>query len=82
MNENSYFWFEITSMVVLTGILLGDLLIIFKRPHVPGTKESALWITFYAALAGAFGLVLWWLFGATKARVFRRLANGIQPQYR
>jgi tellurite resistance protein TerC len=70
MAENSYFWFEITSMIVLTGILLGDLLIIFKRPHVPGTKESALWITFYAALAGAFGLVLWWLFGATKATEF------------
>jgi tellurite resistance protein TerC len=70
MTENSYFWFEITSMVVLTGILLGDLLIIFKRPHVPGTKESALWITFYAALAGAFGLVLLWLFGATKATEF------------
>jgi tellurite resistance protein TerC len=70
MAENSYFWFEITSMIVLTGILLGDLLIIFKRPHVPGTKESALWITFYAALAGAFGLVLWWLFGSTKATEF------------
>jgi tellurite resistance protein TerC len=70
MAENSYFWFEITSMIVLTGILLADLLIIFKRPHVPGTKESALWIAFYAALASAFGLVLWSLFGATKATEF------------
>ena len=57
-------------MIVLTGILLADILIIFKRPHVPGTKESALWIAFYAALASAFGLVLWSLFGATKATEF------------
>ena len=57
MSENAYFWFEVISMVVITGILLADLLIVFKRPHIPSTKESTLWVSFYAALAVIFGLL-------------------------
>lgn len=57
-------------MVVITGILLADLLIVFKRPHVPSTKESSLWVAFYALLAVIFGLVIWSFFGATKASEF------------
>ena len=57
-------------MVVLTGILLADVLLIFKLPHIPSAKESTLWVLFYAALAVAFGFVLWNLFGATKATEF------------
>ena len=48
-------WFEIGSLVVLTAILIADLLIIFKRPHIPSMKEAALWVGFYALLAVAFG---------------------------
>ena len=48
-------WFEIGSLVVLTAILVADLLIIFKRPHIPSMKEAALWVGFYALLAIAFG---------------------------
>lgn len=48
-------WFEIGSLVVLTAILIADLLIIFKRPHIPSMRESALWVGFYALLAIAFG---------------------------
>jgi tellurite resistance protein TerC len=70
MSENSYFWFEVISMVVITGILLADLLIVFKRPHIPSTKESSLWVTFYALLAIVFGLIILSLFGATKASEF------------
>jgi tellurite resistance protein TerC len=51
-------WFEIAAMVVLTLILVADILIIFKRPHIPSAKESALWICFYAALAVAFGGII------------------------
>ena len=57
-------------MVVLTGILLADVLLIFKRPHVPSAKESTLWVLFYAALAVVFGLLLLNLFGADKATEF------------
>ena len=70
MSENAYFWFEIISMVVITGILLADLLIVFKRPHVPSSKESTLWVSFYALLAVIFGLIILGLFGATKASEF------------
>lgn len=48
-------WFEISSLVVLTAILIADLLIIFKRPHIPSMRESGLWVGFYALLAIAFG---------------------------
>jgi tellurite resistance protein TerC len=57
-------------MVVITGILLADLLIVFKRPHVPSSKESTLWVSFYALLAVIFGLIILGLFGATKASEF------------
>jgi len=47
-------WFEIGSMVLLVGILLIDLLLIIKRPHVPTMKEASLWVAFYVALALVF----------------------------
>lgn len=70
MSESAYFWFEIISMVVLTAILIADVLIIFKRPHVPSARESALWVSFYAALAIVFGLILLVTIDATKASEF------------
>ena len=51
-------WFEITSMIVLTIILIGDLLLIKLRPHIPSTKESTLWVVFYVALALLFAVLL------------------------
>jgi len=51
-------WFEITSYAVLVAILLFDLFLVVKRPHVPSTRESALWITFYVSLAVVFGLLI------------------------
>ena len=61
-------WFEITSLVVLTLILLGDLALILKRPHIPSTKESALWVTFYVSLALLFALVLLFVAGGEASR--------------
>jgi tellurite resistance protein TerC len=53
-------WFEITSYIVLIGILAVDLILAYRRPHIPSTKESALWVTFYVVLALIFaGLMLW-----------------------
>jgi tellurite resistance protein TerC len=51
-------WFEIGSFVVLLLILAFDLLIIFKRPHIPSPRESALWVAFYVALALIFALLM------------------------
>lgn len=53
-------WFEITSFVVLLLILAADLVLAYKRPHIPSTRESALWVAFYVGLALVFaGLMLW-----------------------
>ena len=45
-------------MIVLTVILIGDLLLIKLRPHIPSTKESTLWVVFYVALALLFAVLL------------------------
>ncbi len=47
-------WFEIGTYVVLLLILGFDLFLAFKRPHVPSSRESALWIGFYVVLALLF----------------------------
>ncbi|GAB2513359.1 TerC family protein [Paramicrobacterium agarici] len=51
--------FEIGSYIVLVLILLFDLLLVVRRPHIPSMKESALWVAFYVTLALVFsGLML------------------------
>ncbi len=54
-------WFEIGSMVVLVTILVIDLLLIVKRPHVPSMREASLWVGFYVLLALVFAGVLFLL---------------------
>lgn len=51
-------WFEIGSMVLLVAILIIDLLLIVKRPHVPSMREASLWVGFYVLLALIFAGVL------------------------
>jgi tellurite resistance protein TerC len=51
-------WFEVGSLVVLTLILVGDLLLVIRRPHVPSLRESTLWVVFYVALALVFALLI------------------------
>lgn len=55
------FWFEVGSMVVLVGILIVDLLLIVKRPHVPSMREASLWVGFYVFLALVFAGAIWML---------------------
>lgn len=50
--------FEIGSMVILVAILIIDLLLIVKRPHVPSMREASLWVGFYVLLALIFAGVL------------------------
>ena len=51
-------WFEVSSLVVLTLILLADLLIVVRRPHIPSMREASLWVAFYVALALLFAVSL------------------------
>ena len=70
MDSPSYFWFQTISTAVLVAILLADLLLAVKRPHIPSTKESTAWVGFYAGLALVFAAVLWALFGHLRATEF------------
>jgi tellurite resistance protein TerC len=63
-------WFEIGSLVILSLILLADLLIILKRPHIPSTRESTLWVVFYVTLALIFAGLMWVFAGAEYAGQF------------
>ena len=54
-------WFEISSMVILVTILVVDLLLILKRPHVPSMREASLWVGFYVVLALVFAGVIFLL---------------------
>ncbi|MBC9944087.1 TerC/Alx family metal homeostasis membrane protein [Leucobacter sp. cx-328] len=54
MNSVLPFWFEAGSMIVLVTILIVDLLMIIKRPHVPSMREASLWVGFYVLLALVF----------------------------
>ncbi len=50
--------FELVSGAVMLLILIGDLVYAFRNPHVPSTKECAIWVAVYAGLAVAFGISL------------------------
>jgi len=62
--------FEIGSLVILTLVLVADLLIVYKRPHVPSLREASLWVAFYVALALAFALLMLMFGGAEHAGQF------------
>ncbi|PWH07292.1 tellurium resistance protein TerC [Brachybacterium endophyticum] len=53
--------FEITSLVVLIAIIVGDLIVVSRRPHVPSMKECLAWVGVYVGLALIFGLVLYFV---------------------
>jgi tellurite resistance protein TerC len=51
-------WLEIGSLAVMGVVIVADLLLAYRRPRIPSTRESAIWIGFYVALALGFaGLV-------------------------
>ncbi len=53
--------FEIASLVVLVLIIVADLLIVLKRPHVPSVKECVAWVGFYVSLALIFAGILFFV---------------------
>ena len=61
------YWVWTATLVVLTGMLLADLVIIGRRPHEPSLRESTLWVTFYVSAAGLFGLFVWAAYGPVRA---------------
>jgi tellurite resistance protein TerC len=63
-------WFQTGALVVLSLILLADLLLILRRPHIPSPRESTLWVVFYVSLALVFAGVLWAVAGGEYAGQF------------
>ncbi|ROS77414.1 tellurite resistance protein TerC [Curtobacterium sp. PhB130] len=50
--------FEVGSIIALVAILLADLIIVARRPHVPTLRESAIWVGVYVGLALVFALAM------------------------
>ncbi len=62
--------FEVGALVFLLLLLLADLMIVGRRPHIPSMRESAAWVSFYVGLAIVFGIVVWAIGGAQPAGEF------------
>ena len=52
-------WFKVATSIGIVVILLGDLLIVSRRPHKPSMREAGLWVGLYVTLALIFGALLW-----------------------
>lgn len=50
--------FEIIALAVMVVIIVVDLLMVIRRPHVPSFKECVAWVSFYVSLAVIFGLIV------------------------
>ena len=50
--------FEIVSLAVIVLILVADIVLAYRTPRVPSTRESALWVAFYVVLALVFAGIL------------------------
>ena len=48
--------FEVASLAAVVGVLLIDLAIVGRRPHVPSVRESVTWVLVYVALALGFAV--------------------------
>ncbi len=62
--------FEVASLVAVVGVLLADLMIVGRRPHVPSVRESVTWVLVYVGLALGFAGLLAWFGGPTPAGQF------------
>jgi tellurite resistance protein TerC len=63
-------WFEIGSIAVLLLIVVVDLVIAYRRPHIPSTRESSVWVGFYVLLALVFAVLMFVWAGAEHAGQF------------
>lgn len=54
-------WFEVGALAVMSLIIVADLVIAYRRPHIPSVRESSLWVGFYVTLALIFAGLLMWL---------------------
>jgi tellurite resistance protein TerC len=63
-------WFEVASLTIVLLILAADLVIAYRRPHIPSARESGLWVAFYVTLALLFAVAMFVFVSADHAGEF------------
>jgi tellurite resistance protein TerC len=58
------FWVWAVTVGAIVAMLVFDLVGHVRTPHAPTLRESAVWSAGYVAIALAFGLLVWWGWGA------------------
>ncbi|MBN9327302.1 MAG: tellurium resistance protein TerC [Cellulomonas sp. 73-145] len=62
--------FQVVSLIAVVGLLMADLAVIGRRPHVPSTRESLRWVAVYVVLALVFAALVGVVGGAVPAGEF------------
>ena len=68
MDVTPLVWWVTIGAAILA--LATDVLIVARKPHVPSMRECTAYLVFYVSLAIAFGLFVWYDFGARYAGEF------------
>lgn len=68
MHVHPYAW--LITVVVMAAVLAVDVLIIGRRPHIPSTRECAIMVGVFVALAIAFGAGVWGVSGPDYGKQF------------
>ncbi|NEM91512.1 TerC/Alx family metal homeostasis membrane protein [Galbitalea soli] len=63
-------WFETGATIVMVLVIAADLVLAYRRPHIPSPRESGLWVGLYVALALVFAALLWAIGDASHAGEF------------
>src|SRR5690242_2917661 len=58
MQVPTWAWFA--TIAVIAAVLVFDVVVIARRPHVPTTKEVGLALVAYVGAAVLFGVGVWW----------------------
>ncbi|GAA6526733.1 TerC family protein [Intrasporangium sp. DVR] len=68
MNVPTWGWY--LTLGLMTIVLLIDVFVIARRPHVPSMGEASRHLVFYVTAAVFFGLFVWWEWGGQYAGEF------------
>ena len=68
MNVPAWGWF--LTIGLMTVVLIIDVFVIARRPHVPSMGEASRHLAFYVTAAVLFGLFVWWEWGGRFAGEF------------
>ena len=52
------------TIAAIVGMLIFDFVGHVRTPHVPTLREAGIWSAVYVGIAVAFGLLIWWFYGA------------------